>query len=138
MQIHTLVKRIAILSIISTVLMCSGCSVFMAAKQPDKKNVSLLAAGMPRAMIMGEFGTPVSTEKRSDNTRVDVYSFKQGYSKSAKIGRSLFHGVADVATLGLWEVVATPTEAAFDGKYIAFQVTYDASDRIIEVTQLKK
>lgn len=122
----------------SSLLMSSGCSVFMAAKQPEKKNVELLANGMPRAVVISELGTPISTEKKNDNSRVDVYSFKQGYGKAAKIGRVLFHGVADIATLGLWEVIGTPTEAAFDGKNLAYQVTYDENDKVKEIVQIKK
>ncbi|WP_407926547.1 hypothetical protein [Acinetobacter baretiae] len=133
-----MLKLVTAIIMTFTVLMSAGCSVFMAAKQPDKKNVSLLVSGMPRAVIVAEFGVPVSTEKRNDNTRVDVYSFKQGYGKGAKIGRAFFHGVADVATLGLWEIVGTPTETAFDGKDIAYQVTYDENEKVKEIVQLKK
>ena len=41
-------------------------------------------------------------------------------------------------TLGLWEAVGTPTEAAFNGKRVVYEVTYDASDRIENVVVLKK
>ncbi len=43
----------------------SGCSVFMAAKQPDKKNVDLFRMGTPRTMLLGEFGPPVTSEIRN-------------------------------------------------------------------------
>ena len=74
----------------------------MAAKQPEKKDTKMLAVGVPRAVILAEFGAPVSTVKNGDET-VDIFSFKQGYGKAAKFGRMMFHGVADVATLGLWD-----------------------------------
>ena len=41
----------------------TGCSVFMAAKQPEKKDTKMLAVGVPRAVILAEFGAPVSTVK---------------------------------------------------------------------------
>jgi hypothetical protein len=69
---------------------------------------------------------------------VDVFSFTQGYSKGAKTGRAVFHGAADVLTLGLWEVVGTPTEAVFDGRQVAFEVTYDASEKVEKVVTLQK
>ncbi len=50
----------------------------------------------------------------------------------------MFHGAADVLTLGLWEVVGTPTEATFDGNKMAFEVTYDESDKAEKVVTLQK
>lgn len=115
----------------------TGCSVFMAAKQPEKKDTKMLAVGVPRAVILAEFGAPVSTVKNGDET-VDIFSFKQGYGKAAKFGRTMFHGVADVATLGLWEIIGTPVESGFDGNNIAYQITYDQNDNVKTVVQLKK
>ena len=115
----------------------TGCSVFMAAKQPEKKDTKMLAVGVPRAVILAEFGAPVSTVKNGDET-VDIFSFKQGYGKAAKFGRMMFHGVADVATLGLWEIIGTPVESGFDGNNIAYQITYDQNDNVNTVVQLKK
>ena len=53
------------------------------------------------------------------------------------MSRALFHGAADVVTLGLWELVATPMEGAFAGDEVAFRVRYDAEDRVDEVVLLK-
>ena len=107
----------------------SGCSVFMAAKQPDKKNVDLFRIGTPRPLLLGEFGTPATSEIRNGRKH-EIFKFVQGYSTGAKAGRALFHGAADVMTLGLWEVVGTPTEAVFSGDEMAFEVSYDQHDRI--------
>jgi hypothetical protein len=52
--------------------------------------------------------------------------------------RAVFHGVADVFTLGLWEVVCTPTGLIFQGEEMALDVGYDENDRIDKVTVLKK
>jgi hypothetical protein len=41
-------------------------------------------------------------------------------------------------TLGLWEIVGTPTEAVFSGDELAFEVSYDEQDRVEQVTVLKK
>ena len=82
-------------------------------------------------------GSPIASETKQDGKRVDVFSFTQGYSTANRVGRTLFHGVADVATLGLWEIVATPTEATFDGKKAAFEVTYDLNDRVEKFVRLQ-
>lgn len=119
--------------------MFSGCSVFMAAKQPGKKDMSLFNVGTPRSLVIAEFGVPIYTEEK-DGNKVDIFKFVQGYSKGAKVGRAFFHGAADIWTLGLWEVVGTPTEMVADGKETKVEVKYDKENKIIEsnVLGLKK
>ena len=107
----------------------SGCSVFMAAKQPDAKDLTVLEKGTPRGLVIAELGAPRYTEKEGEG-KIDVFKFTEGYSKGAKVGRALFHGAADVLTLGLWEVVGTPTEMYFSGDQMTVKVTYDHKDKI--------
>ncbi|MBS0587132.1 MAG: hypothetical protein JSS37_04100 [Proteobacteria bacterium] len=115
----------------------SGCSVFMAAKQPEKKDVDLLKEGTSRAMLISEFGAPVISEHRNGK-RYEIFKFVQGYSTGAKAGRAFLHGAANVVTLGLWELVGTPTEITFSGDEMAFQVSYDENDIVDEVAVIKK
>lgn len=118
-------------------LFLQGCSVYMAATQPDKKDISLFKVGTPRGLLLAEFGLPVYEEEK-EGMRVEIYKFNKGYSGGAKAGRAVFHGVADVFTWGLWEVIGTPTEMTADGKDMAYQVTYDEKDKIKEVVKLKE
>lgn len=113
----------------------NGCSVYMAAKQPNRKNLEVFSVGTPRSLVLAEIGQPQASETK-DGKRVDVFSFVQGYSKGAKAGRALFHGAADVFTLGMWEVVGTPTEAIFTGEKVAYEVTYNTSDKVEKVITL--
>jgi hypothetical protein len=108
----------------------------MAAKQPDKKNVDLFRIGTPRTMLLGEFGAPATSETRKGR-KYEIFKFVQGYSTGVKAGRALFHGAADVMTLGMWEVVGTPAEAIFSGDEMAFEVSYDRNNRIDQVTTIK-
>jgi hypothetical protein len=114
-----------------------GCSVFMAAKQPGLKDLDLLKVGTSRSMLLAEFGLPTVSDVR-DGKKSEIFKFVQGYSSGAKAGRAFFHGAADVVTLGLWEVVGTPTEAVFSGDEMAYEVRYDDTERIDQVTVLKK
>jgi len=59
-----------------------------------------------------------------------VYKFRQGYSQPAKISRAVLHGAADIVTVGLWEVVGTPTEYVFSGTDMLILVTYNRYDRV--------
>lgn len=115
----------------------SGCSVFMAAKQPEKKDISLLKEGVSRAVLISEFGAPVVSEYKNDK-RFEIFKFVQGYSTGTKAGRAFFHGAASVATLGLWELVGTPAEITFNGDEMAFQVSYDENDLVDEVKLITK
>jgi hypothetical protein len=120
-----------------TMVVISGCSVYMASQQPPKKDISLFSVGTPRDRLLAEFGMP-SVSETKDGRRREIFTFKQGYSTATRAGRAVFHGVADVFTLGLWEVVGTPTELVFQGEEMAFDVGYDENDRIDKVTVLKK
>lgn len=126
-------KQLLILG--ATILGLSGCSVFMAAKQPDYKNVDLFRVGTPRTQLLAEFGNPVSSDTKN-GTKCDTFSFTQGYTGGAKAGRAFLHGVADVFTLGLWEVIGTPTEAIFSGDQVGYEACYDKDDRIKYFTLL--
>lgn len=125
------------LFIIAAAILLSGCSVFMAAKQPDAKDISLFRLGTPRSMLLAEFGLPTTSEEH-DGKKHEIFAFTQGYSGGAKAGRAFFHGAADVVTLGLWEIVGTPVEGAFDGNEMAYEVTYDENRRVDEVILLKR
>lgn len=124
------------LIVIIIFMLGQGCSVYMAASQPDKKDVSVFNVGTPRTHVIAEAGKPVYTKENSDGTLTDTFVFVQGYSSGAKAGRAFFHGAADVLTLGLWEVIGTPVEAVADGTEVKVQVEYDANERVQNIIAL--
>ena len=115
----------------------SGCSVFMAAKQPVKKDISLFEVGVPRTTLIAEYGAPILSENKNEK-KIEIFKFIQGYSTGAKVGRAFFHGAADVVTLGLWELIGIPTEITFSGDELAYLVRYDENDLVDEVIPIKK
>jgi hypothetical protein len=129
--------RTRFVAVVLAALMLSGCSVYMASKQPDAKNIDLFKAGTPRPSLLAEYGAPTVSEVR-DGKKYDIFKFTNGYSSGAKAGRAVFHAAADVFTAGLWEVVGTPTETVFSGTEMAYQVRYDQDDRVDEVVALKQ
>lgn len=124
-------RWIFFLSIVSVVMVSTqGCSVYLASHQPDKKDLTVLERGTPRQDVEAELGAPISLEDRNNDT-VEIYKFKQGYSKSAKLGRTLFHAIADVASLGVWEIPGTLIEkAGLHGTDLTAKVSYDAEGRV--------
>lgn len=101
----------------------------MAANQPGQKDLSVIKKGTDRSLVISELGVPKVSEERNDQ-KVEIYMFKQGYDGFVKTGRAVFHGAADVFTLGLWEIVGTPGESHFDGTDMTIEVTYDENNKV--------
>lgn len=121
---EVLVKTINfILALVCVCFLCS-CSVFMAATQPEKKDLAIFKPGVHQSVIRAEFGVPV-WQGEEDGAPVDLFSFKQGYSKWAKAGRAVLHGTADLFTIGIWEIVGTPLEVFESRKDTSIKVYYD-------------
>lgn len=129
-------RRILAGLLVGLCVILPGCSTVKAIQQPEKKDMAVLNQGTPRARVIAELGKPLMTESKQGN-HVDVFKFRQGYSKGLKAARALGHGVADVMTLGLWEVVGTPIEGAANGRVNEVQVIYDRQDRVRRVIALK-
>lgn len=100
-----------------------SCAVVQATQQPEKKDLSVVRVGAYRSTLIAELGKPVSTEVRAGE-KVDVFKFVQGYSKLTKAARAVGHGVADVATLFVWEAVGTPIEGMANGEENQLEVHY--------------
>jgi hypothetical protein len=131
-RVHRIANAAWLLSAMAAAV--SGCAALKATQQPGKKDLGVLNQGMPRTHVIAELGAPIWSDER-DGDIVDVFAFKQGYSKGVKAGRALIHGAADVATFGLWEVVGIPAESLADGTDVRVEVHYDKRQivRTIEV-----
>lgn len=116
-------------------LASSACSVYMAARQPAKKDLSVLEEGTPRSQVIAELGAPALSEEK-DGNKVDIFTFKQGYGKGTKATRAVLHGLLDIGTFCLWELIATPVEMVADGTDMKLEITYDENDRVKWVTTL--
>lgn len=110
-------------------ILLSSCSVYMAATQEDKKDMSVIQEGTPRSLVLGKLGQPVNTEKEK-GVKKDFFSFTHGYSGGNKAMRAVGHGVLDIFTLGLWEIVGTPVEILADGEKVNMEITYDEEDKV--------
>ena len=122
--------------IITTTLLVTSCSVVMATRQPDKKDLSVLQPGTARNTVIGALGAPATTNEK-DGKKVDLFVFVQGYTSGSRTGRAVGHAIADIFTLGLWEVVGTPIEMTATGTEMQIEVIYDEDDTVESVTYLK-
>ena len=62
-------QRIFFLPIVSLAMVSSqGCSVYLAAHQPDQKDLTVLERGTPRQNVAAELGDPIWSEDRNKST----------------------------------------------------------------------
>ena len=113
-------------------LFSSGCGVYMAFTQPPPVDTAALesGSGWNRAVVIEKLGVPKSSIRNADGTREEMYEFYEGSSTGWKVGRGIFHLGADIFTIGLWEIVATPSEYLLRGDKITAQATFDQNDRL--------
>ena len=131
-------KRLATVgAVLLSFVVSQGCSVYMAANQPAKKDIQMLKEGIYRSALLAEFGSPIFSEQK-DGKRTDVFRFHEGSKTGWKVGRAVFHAAADVVTLGLWELIGTPTEAIVKGDEITVTVLYDQTDKVESFSFLGK
>lgn len=110
----------------------SGCGVYMAFTQPPRIDTAALeAGGLNRDVVIERLGAPKSSVKNADGSREDTFEYYEGSSSGWKIGRGIFHLLADIITITLWEVIATPTEYGLRGDKITAQAEFDNTDRMI-------
>lgn len=129
-----MMKKFALaLSIGVVLLSSSGCSVFMAAAGTREPNLSMITIGAHRAEVELQLGSPRTTiAHEGGQYRTDTYEYELGNKPSA--GRAVVHGVMDLLTLGLWEVVGTPVEA-FRGEKHEIVISYDLDDRVAAINR---
>lgn len=116
-------------------LFSSGCGVYMAFTQPPPIDTAALEAGggwggWSRDHVIEKLGAPRSSMRNADGSREDMYEFYEGSSTGWKIFRGIFHLGADIFTLALWEIVATPSEYLMRGDKITAKATFDKNDRL--------
>ena len=110
-------------------LIFSGCAVYMAAKGRPETIAHGPVVGEDRNSVIASFGPPKESVD-SGGRRVEVYEYKSG-TKPAP-WRAVVHGILDVSTLGLWEIVGTPIEMAQSGKE-RITVEYDESGKVANI-----
>lgn len=108
----------------------TGCSVGMALSGDENPELSVIKVGATRGEVELQLGEPIETQTVEGGGRIDTYEYEIGNEPSA--GRAVAHGVADVLTLGIWELVGTPIEAVQGTTYHA-KITYDEDDKVTHI-----
>jgi hypothetical protein len=112
----------------------SGCSVYMEATRPTPVDLGKFHPGDSRSSITQELGSPVTTSKGAGGTSCDLYLlYTKGYGVAAKAPIAVGELAADVFTVGLAEIVLSPTEAATRNEKRTVWFCYQ-NDALLSVT----
>jgi hypothetical protein len=111
-------------------LLLAGCSVGMAMSGKQNPELGAVRVGASRGEVELHLGSPVDIRQIDEKKRIDVYEYEIGNEPSA--GRAIGHGVMDILTLGLWEIVGSPVEG-MQGEKKRLAVTYDESDHVTHI-----
>lgn len=116
--------------IVSIVFLCS-CSVGMALSGKSEPNIGAVKVGSSRGEVEMHLGPPVTSTTSEDGTRSDIYEYELGNEPSAE--RAIGHGVMDLLTFGIWEIVGAPIEGV-QGEKRQLYITYDNTDHVKTLT----
>lgn len=118
------------LSLLSVSLLCSSCSVVMAAKK-EGVSIEKVQAARTRGQMIACGVTVISSDRLPNGDLIEVYQVQKERGSAA---RALMHGALDVGTCGLWEVLGTPIEACVDQtEFYSVKVYYNNQDIVQKV-----
>jgi hypothetical protein len=120
--------RSAVLIIL--LLAITGCSVGMAMSGKKNPNLGAVQVGSTRGEVELQLGPPYKTASLPNGLRSDMYEYEIGNEPSA--GRAIGHGVMDILTFGIWEVVGTPIEGVIGDKY-DLNIIYNSDDTVASI-----
>lgn len=116
-----------VFSLTAATCFLTSCSVVMAAKK-EGTSIENVQTSRSRGQILAQGATVISSERLPTGELVEVYQFKKEQGSAA---RALMHGVLDISTFGLWEVIGTPVEVCLnDEKFYAIKVFYDPQEQV--------
>jgi hypothetical protein len=125
--------RRAILAV-ACLLMSQGCSIYMEATRPTPIALDEYQIGQSRDSVLERLGAPETTAKESDGANCDFYKlYTRGYGAGGKIPLAVAEGAADFFTLGLAEIILTPTEGVTKNEKHPVAFCYK-SDRVARIT----
>ena len=128
-------KSLLLAAVFFAMLSCDGCSVYMAASGTKEPNLANVHRGASRTDIEVALGQPKSINPQQDGQTAAIYEYTVGDEPSK--GRAVGHGVMDVLTFGLSEVVGTPIEALNRGDKVKVNVLYDKNGNALDIQSTK-
>lgn len=125
-------KYLKNLFLLLSLVLTSSCSVVMAAKH-DGLSIEKVQTCKTRSQLMAHGAILVSSEPWDCGGLVEVYEIPM---ERGSASRAIMHGLLDVSTFGLWEVVGTPLEACSNREFFVIKAYSDTSEVIQKIELL--
>jgi hypothetical protein len=119
------ISRLIAITLVS-IISLSSCSVAMAAKR-EGISVSKIQRCDTRMQLVSLGGEIMSRNILESGDIVEIYRFKE---EKGSTSRAVMHGLLDVSTFCIWEVVGTPLEARKSNEFFSVKVVYDSGENI--------
>jgi hypothetical protein len=104
--------------------------------RPTPVDLTKFSVGTAREDVLAQEGAPISTTAHGDGTSCDLYRlYTKGYGEGGKIPISVAETAADFFTLGLAEIVLTPTEAATKNDLHPVDFCYYKNQKLASVSE---
>ncbi len=133
-MLHKLITLLLVGGVLASPIVNSGCSVFMSANRSTYKDTSILKVGADRDVVLAELGPPNASLKMENGGYKDIYKIYPNAHRAGSKGAAVAgHAVADILTLGLWEIVGTPLELAAQDKPVTFILKYNPEGKLVEM-----
>lgn len=121
--------KLAKLGLLITAILSTSCSVAMAARK-EGVSIDKVQGARTRGQLLACGANVLSSERMPTGELVEVYQFQKERGSAV---RALMHGVLDVSTCGLWEVIGTPIEACDGKQYFTLRAYYNLDETINKV-----
>lgn len=109
--------------------LCSGCSVYMAGHKTGTDVASVQRCNT-RIQFINLGAKIVKSERLADGNLVEIY---QVQAEKGSAVRAIMHGLLDLSTGFMWELVGTPIEASMNkDQFITIKVTYGPGDTVLK------
>jgi hypothetical protein len=126
-------RHSGVVALLFMALALGGCSLWLETKRPDYTDVSVVQKGTPRYDVTAALGKPTQSYQK-DGHDVDVFQVDpKGRYTGTKVAVNTFNTAADIFSLGLWEVVATPAEMLTKHKLTTYVVTYTSDQTVASI-----
>ncbi len=116
-----------------------GCSAFMAGQRSTYKgDPNVIQVGADRMAVENTLGAPAMAVSLDDGRTKVVYKIDpDAHSLAVRNSAIAWHVIADVLTLGLWEIVGVPFELAAKDKFTTYLIYYSNQGKIENVETVK-
>ncbi|MEN6617333.1 MAG: hypothetical protein ABFD12_12315 [Syntrophorhabdus sp.] len=125
-------RRMFLIFILCFTIFIAGCSVYLAAREPESKHANVMTVGTPRIVVLGELGRPLQSIVKISG-RSDIFSLNYEYEKTH--GENARAGKAQLFAVGLWQFVDTSTKANLVDSSFTYRIDYDTGDRVTKITR---